>query len=298
MADAKPETEDAAEKAYAAAAEAAAAKPVEVPVEAPAAAAPAEPEAEPVEFPAKAKRESKLRPVAKTTAPEVTPAEAPVARPAPRKPAAAKPKRAVRAKPAKAPANAKAVKAKPLKASAARKPAASKPAPRKAGNTVSNTKNISPVSQFKDKIMATTKNTDFTKGIQDAIADVQDKAKVAFEKSASSLGEITEFTKGNVEALVESSKILAAGAQDLGSTYVAESRAAFETLSADVKELATAKTPADFIKLQGDLLRRNFDAAVAAGSKNSEAFLKLANEAFAPISGRFSLAVEKVKKAA
>ena len=41
-----------------------------------------------------------------------------------------------------------------------------------------------------------------------------------------------------------------------------------------------------------------FDAAVAASSKNSEAMLKLANEAFQPISTRVSLAVEKIKKAA
>jgi hypothetical protein len=34
------------------------------------------------------------------------------------------------------------------------------------------------------------------------------------------------------------------------------------------------------------------------GSKNSETMLKLASEMFAPISGRFSLAAEKVRKLA
>lgn len=143
-----------------------------------------------------------------------------------------------------------------------------------------------------------TKTPDFTKGIQDAIADAQEKAKVAFEKGTASFGEVTEFTKGNIEAFVESGKILAAGAQDFGTTYAADSRAAFEKLTADAKELASAKSPTDFVQMQGDLLRRNFDAAVAAGSKNSEAMLKLFNEAFAPISGRVSLAIDKVRKAA
>ena len=50
--------------------------------------------------------------------------------------------------------------------------------------------------------------------------------------------------------------------------------------------------------LQSALLRKNFDAAVAASSKNSEAMLKLVNEAFQPISTRVSLAVEKIKTAA
>ena len=45
-------------------------------------------------------------------------------------------------------------------------------------------------------------------------------------------------------------------------------------------------------------MRAHFDAAVAASSKNSEAMLKLANEAFQPISNRVSLAVEKIKHAA
>ena len=52
------------------------------------------------------------------------------------------------------------------------------------------------------------------------------------------------------------------------------------------------------VREQGEILRRNFDAVVTAGSKHSEAVLKLTNDAFAPVSTRVSLAVEKVKKAA
>lgn len=262
----KPETEDSAEKAYAAASESVNAKPVP-----PVAEVAPEPEPKaaevtpaPIEFPAKAQRARRPRP-------------APLAKAA-------------------------APKAKPGPKAKARKPTA-RPAPKQAAKpvkpAVSDTSKTPTISQLKDKIMATTTKTpDFTKGFQDAIADFQEKTKAAFEKGTVSLGEVSEFAKGNVEAFVESGKILAAGVQDFGAAYVSESRAAFETLTADVKELASSKTPADFLKLQGELLRRNLDAAVAAGSKNSEAFLKLANEAFAPISGRFSLAVEKIKKAA
>ena len=45
-------------------------------------------------------------------------------------------------------------------------------------------------------------------------------------------------------------------------------------------------------------MRKYFDGVVAYNSKNAEAALKLANEAFQPISSRVSLAVEKVRKAA
>ena len=40
------------------------------------------------------------------------------------------------------------------------------------------------------------------------------------------------------------------------------------------------------------------DAMVATASKNTEAMMKLANDAFAPMSNRMSLAAEKVSKAA
>ncbi|HWU02112.1 MAG TPA: phasin family protein, partial [Novosphingobium sp.] len=61
---------------------------------------------------------------------------------------------------------------------------------------------------------------------------------------------------------------------------------------------AAAKSPSDFFKLHNDLMKKHFDQAVAFSSKQSEAFLKLASEAAAPISNRVSIAVEKVKSVA
>ena len=118
------------------------------------------------------------------------------------------------------------------------------------------------------------------------------------DKSNALFADAGEFTKGNVEALVESGKVLAAGLQDLGKVYVEDAKTGFETMTADVKELAAVKSPADFFKLQGEILRRNFDAAMATGSKRSEALVKLANDAFAPVQSRVSVAIEKVKQAA
>ena len=140
--------------------------------------------------------------------------------------------------------------------------------------------------------------TEYTEKFQSAIKEASEKAKAAFEKSQASFGEMGEFTKGNVEALVESTKIFAAGFQALSKGYLTESKSAFDTLTAEIKELTAAKSPTELLEKQSTLLRKQFDAAVAASSKNSEAVLKLANEAFQPISTRVSLAVEKVKQAA
>jgi hypothetical protein len=153
-----------------------------------------------------------------------------------------------------------------------------------------------PLTQIKDKTMDMTSK--FTDGLKGVVSDAQAKAKEAFEKSSAIFSEYNEFAKGNVEATVESGKIFASGLQGMGTSLVAEGKSAFETMTTDFKDLSAVKTPADFFKLQSDLFRRNFDTAVAYGSKNSEAMLKLANEVMAPISGRVSLAVDKVRKAA
>ena len=56
--------------------------------------------------------------------------------------------------------------------------------------------------------------------------------------------------------------------------------------------------PTELFQLQGELARRNFDALVSFGSKRTEAWVKLYNDAFAPISNRVSVAAEKISKAA
>ena len=152
-------------------------------------------------------------------------------------------------------------------------------------------------AQFKETFMAT-KTPDFSAAITDAVAEAQEKAKVAFEKGTATVGEVNEFAKGNVEALVESGKILATGLKEMGSMLVTEGKAAIETVTADVKELSALKSPTDLFKLQGEIMRRNFDAMVAFGSKQTEAMMKLAGDAAAPVSNRVSVAVDKVKKAA
>lgn len=196
------------------------------------------------------------------------------------------------------------------KAAAAKKPAAKKIAKPAAAKKVAAQKIAKPAAKkvakaapLKSKdttIMAKTQQAaeDFTAKVKDAVADLQERAKTAMDKSNAMFADAGEFTKANVEALVESGKVLAAGLQDLSKVYVEDAKTGFETMTADVKELAAVKSPADFFKLQGEILRRNFDAAMATGSKRSEALVKLANDAFAPVQSRVSVAIEKVKQAA
>ena len=65
-----------------------------------------------------------------------------------------------------------------------------------------------------------------------------------------------------------------------------------------MKELTAVKSPTDFVKLQGELARKGFDTAVAQGSKNTEAMVKLVNEMFQPIWNRIAVTTELFKQAA
>lgn len=188
---------------------------------------------------------------------------------------------------------------KPVLARKAAKPAA----------RIAATASTNPVTKLKETIMATAKNTDITATAKDMLADVQARAKTAAETAKASAGtayaktaeltsEATEFTKANVEAVVESGKIFAAGAQELIKDNIETGKTVIATVTEDAKKVAAVKSPTELMQLQGEIARRNFDALVSYGSKRTEAWVKLYNEAFAPISNRVSVAVEKVKKAA
>ncbi len=264
---------------------------------------------EPAAKPAPAPKVAAKAPAPKAPAPKAPAAKKPVARKAaPKKTAATKiPAKAAAAPKTSAPAPKKPAapsapkptvtkaEEKPAKAGASPKVAKPKAAPKTApSSTAPAFAGLLNNFMLEDTTMDMSAN--FT-SFQDAMAQAQSKAKEAFEKGTSMMGEASDFTKGNVEAMMESGKIFAEGMQSFGSEMVTEGRSAFETMSGDIKELAAAKSPTDFFKLQGDMVRKNFDTAVATSSKNSEAMLKLMSDAFAPLSGRVSMAMEKARKA-
>lgn len=212
---------------------------------------------------------------------------------APKKPVAAR-KPAAKKVAAKKPA-AKTIAAK--KTAAPKKPVASKKAAPKASKPAA-APSTNPVIKLKDTIMATAKNTDITATAKEMLADVQTRAKTAYAKTTVLANEATDFGKANVEAVVESGKIFFAGAQDIVKSDIETGKTVLETVTEDAKKVAAVKSPTELMQLQGEIARRNFDALVSFGSKRTEAWVKLYNDAFAPISNRVSVAAEKISKAA
>ena len=248
---------------------------------------------------------------AEPTAENAQPAPAAGAAPAPKAvetKAATPPAKARKPKPAKpAPAKKSAAKPKPAparKAGAAKRasskaaPAKPKAKPAKPAAKAGTAASEPTITELKEIIMANAKTQDFTAPFQDAAEKAQEQFKTAYEKGNKLATELAEFSKGNVEAVVESTRLLAGGMQEIGKEAVEETKSAYETATADLKSMAAVKSPTELFQIQSELARRNFDAMMGFSSKSSEKMLKLANDAFAPISSRMSLAAEKLTKVA
>ncbi|WP_231639430.1 phasin family protein [Sphingomonas profundi] len=137
-----------------------------------------------------------------------------------------------------------------------------------------------------------------TEKMKAVFGGLNDRAKTAMEKSAKLGEEMTELTKGNVEALVASGKVAAKGAETMAQEAAEYGKKSFESATAMFKSLASAKSPTELFQLQSEFAKSSFDSAVAEASKLSEAWVKLAGEMVQPISNRYAVAAEKLKAAA
>lgn len=132
--------------------------------------------------------------------------------------------------------------------------------------------------------------------VQTLFAEAGERGQQLAERSQQAAGELVELTRANVEALVESGRIAAAGAQTLGQDAIARTREGFEQAAAQVKDLSQAQSATEFLQLQGEIARTQFDRLVADSSRFAESFVKLAGEAFQPLSNRAALNAEKLNE--
>jgi len=235
---------------------------------------------------------------------KVVEATAPAARAATVAPAA-KPVRKARkartvkaARPARKVRVAKAAPARKARAAKAAVPARTvrKAQARAAATIVKNVKTVQTNSNEGTKIMKNEANK-VADRIQAVFGDVNERAKTAIERNSRVAEDMTDLTKGNIEALVASTKVAAKGVEKIGQEVAEYSRKHFEDASAAIKGFADVKSPADLFRLQGEFARTQFDSVIAESSKLSETMIKLAGDMFEPITSRYSVAAERVKNA-
>lgn len=210
-----------------------------------------------------------VQPVASAVAQPVVKPAAPAA---PAKPVAA----SVAAKPAKAPV--KRAAAKPI-----RKPVAApkaRPAAKVAPKPAQKTAAAKPAAVAQGDVFNNAINT--MKGIFPMNATAMN----GFE-------DIQAMGKDNVDAVVESSKILSKGLEDLTRAWFDLAQNSVEQSVALSQAFLQVKSIKDVTELQNDLAKKNFDQFVAEGTKLSEMSIKVANDAAAPLTARVNEVVAK-----
>jgi len=138
-------------------------------------------------------------------------------------------------------------------------------------------------------------------GVSGAVAGfekTQAEVKVNMEKAMKTAEEFMSFGQGNVEAVLKSGQIWAEGVQEFGKTFAATAQAQLEHSMNTWKALAGVKSLKEVMDLQTNLARGAVEAAVAETGKLTDASMKLAEQALAPITARVTLAVEKFGRAA
>jgi phasin family protein len=128
---------------------------------------------------------------------------------------------------------------------------------------------------------------------QNILTEANERGQELAKKSQKVAEELADLARANVEAVVEAGRVATEGARSIGQDVVAKQRDSFEQAADAIRSLAEAKSPTEYLQLQGDFARASFDRAVAETSKLTESLVKLAGEAFQPLSNRASANAER-----
>ncbi len=105
------------------------------------------------------------------------------------------------------------------------------------------------------------------------------------------------FSQGNLEAMVKSSQIVAAGLQDLSKQMAANAQAAVDESMSTLRALAGIRSMKDAFEMQANFARTSVEKVMSQTGHLTEASFKLAGEAYEPIAHRMTIAVDSFKAA-
>jgi phasin family protein len=117
-------------------------------------------------------------------------------------------------------------------------------------------------------------------------------------KTMKTAEEVVAFSQGNVEAMIKSGQIWSAGMQDLSKQMASSIQASYEEAMAAFKAMTSVKSFKEAVDLQVGFARSAVEKSMTESSKYTDASIKLAEQAIAPISGRMTMAAEKFTKTA
>jgi phasin family protein len=127
--------------------------------------------------------------------------------------------------------------------------------------------------------------------------DSQTKMQEGLEKAMKTAEEFVAFNQGNMEAMIKSGQIWAAGMQDLSKHLASAAQASLEDSMSTFKALSGVKSLKDAFDLQTSFARTALEKTMAESGKLTDASFRLTEQAMAPLTARMNAAVEKFGKA-
>ena len=128
---------------------------------------------------------------------------------------------------------------------------------------------------------------------QSLFADAGERSQEAAKRSQKVAQELADIARANVEAVVEATRLATEGVRSIGQDAVARGRDGAEQAADAIRSLAEAKSPTEFVQLQSELAKTSFDRMVAESSRWTESMVKLAGQAFQPLSNRATANAER-----
>jgi hypothetical protein len=107
-----------------------------------------------------------------------------------------------------------------------------------------------------------------------------------------------EFGRGNVEAFTKATQAYMAGLQDLSRQAFALYQGMGEQAVENARALSSVKSLREAAELNTTFLRTTMEKSVSETARLNEAAFKLAEQSAAPLAARWTMALEKMTKAA
>ena len=125
----------------------------------------------------------------------------------------------------------------------------------------------------------------------------QDQMKDGAEKAKDTMVDVFAFSRATAEALSKSNQIWSFGLLELSRQYTAMVETTTTETIALLKHLGAAKSPQDVVEIQAAMFRSSAEKVISESSRFASAYVKIADEARAPLRARLVTAADKFVKA-
>ncbi len=125
----------------------------------------------------------------------------------------------------------------------------------------------------------------------------QTAMKESFERSAAAFGEISEYGKGNLDAVIASFTAATSGAEQINSNISAFAKKTVEESMEAAKSLASARSVQEAIELQADYAKTALDSYLAELTRTADLMASTMKESWKPLNDRTAIAMDQIQAA-